>query len=149
LPDDLVGFLQSGQEWNYNAAACAMGAVTLNGLPELKVETFHLQTYATPWEDEDPNAEDEEDNFYLVPAVSLVKACENYLPKFLLVWLPQEGLYGSGDEEHGHLLTFPGATWKDIAEQPATYMEAQFTPGNGRSEYLRPWPKYPYGRWEK
>ncbi len=147
LPDDLIAFLQSKRQWNYNAAESEMGNITLNELSELKVETFHLQTYATPLESEDPHVEDEVGGYYHVPAVSLVKECEFYSPQFLLVWLPQEGLFGNGDEEHGHLLTFPSANWADIVAQPAQYLEAQFMPGNGISEYLRPWPKYMHGEW--
>lgn len=98
-------------------------------------------------QEKDPHKEEENGDVYLVPVVSLVRECEHYSPQFLLVWLPQEGLFGTGDEEHGHLLTFPGVTWTEIAAQPVPYLEAQWTPDNGKAEYLRPWPKYAYGVW--
>lgn len=142
LPEDLTRFLSDGRQLDFDPARCETGRITLNGLEDLKAETFNLQTYATPLETEDPHWED--GGYYHIPAVSLVKECEDYEPRFLLVWLPQEGVFGTGDEEHGHLLTFPGVTWTDIVAGPIPYLEANWNPEDGRSVYLRPWPKYGY-----
>jgi len=142
LPDDLNRFLQSGQQLGFGGQRCETGEVRLNTLADLQVSTFRLQTYATPLQGEDPHKS--EPGYYLVPAVSLVAECENYLPEFLLVWLPDEGGFGTGDEEHGHLLVFPDVTWTDIVANPVLYLEAQWNPDRGTGIYLRPWPKYPY-----
>ena len=147
LPDDLSQFLQSGRQLDFGGLRCETGQIRLNTIPDLQVSTFHLQTYATPLQKEDPHKDDGE--FYLIPAVSLVAECENYEPEFLLLWLPDEGLFGAGDEEHGHLLVFPGATWTDIVANPVLYLEAQWNLENGTGVYLRPWPKYPYKLWDQ
>ena len=142
LPDDFKQFLQNRQQLNFDSTQCETGAIALNSLSELKLSTFLLQTYASPIEEDDPHRE--QAGFYHVPAVSLLKECENYYPQMLLVWLPQESLFGTGDEEHGHLLVFSGATWTNIASKPIPYLEAQWTPDSDKVKYLCPWPRYDY-----
>lgn len=142
LPDDLHQFLEHGKSLAFDPKDCETGAITFHSLSDLSLSEFHLQTYATPIEKDDPNVG--ESGVYVVPAVSLLSDCQKYGADFLLVWLPEEKKFGSGDEEHGHLIVFANATWSDIMANPVSYLEAQWNEGGEFGEYLRPWDKYPF-----
>lgn len=83
--------------------------------------------------------------YYEVPAISLTNKCENYDPEFLLLWLPNEKLYGAWDSDDWYLFVFPGKTWTDIVNDPRTYITAMwFDFDREVSAYFKPYPNYQY-----
>ena len=64
--------------------------------------------------------------YYEIPAVSLTNKVKNYDPKYLLLWLPNEELYGQWDCDHWEITVFPKARWKDIVANPIPYLNAMW-----------------------
>jgi hypothetical protein len=144
LPEDLVAFLRAGRQLDYDPADCEAGAVTLLPLDQLQVELFPVDCQSTPIAEDDPHSA--ERGCYLVPGVSLLASCEGYEPAGLLLWLPEEGRYGTCDESHGPLRAFPReVTWTAIVADPAEYINAQWGEWPP-DEVLVSWPKYRYSK---
>jgi hypothetical protein len=146
LPDDLVAFLDAGQQLEYDPATCEAGAVALQPRSELRLRTFGAHCGGTPHEADDPHPGP---GVYQVAGVDLVASCTgDYEPGGLLVWLPGELSFGVWDCDHDYLLVFgPAASWSEIARSPARYINAQWAfAGLDRApaEFLVPWPKYPH-----
>ena len=141
VPDDLRAFLRGRKRLRYDAAECEPGRITL--LPLSKLAVGMVWVNARPADDPrgDPHAGG--DGHYAIPAVNLVATAEDYDPEYILLWLPGEGLYGTWDNDHAELWVFPGATWADIAADPATYVSAQWD-GPDQAVPFVPYPKYPY-----
>jgi hypothetical protein len=72
--------------------------------------------------EEDPHAG--ERGYYHVPAVSLVSRCSNYRPAGLLVWLPDQAVYATWDDDHHVLWIFPEAGWSQIEANPIPYLNS-------------------------
>jgi hypothetical protein len=91
-----------------------------------------------------------------VPAVNLVATCEHHDPHGILIWIPEEHMFGTWDCDHhvlqvlvarhvrGDSAYMEGATWSDIAADPARYLNAQWRMDATTSKVLVPWPKYPW-----
>lgn len=146
LPSDLVAFLAAGRQLEYNAEACEAGFVSLLPLAELKLERFPVETSGSPFFEQDPHYP--EVNSYLVLAVNLVAACDDYEPIGLLIWLPVEKRYGVWDSSHCTIQMFgPDVTWARIAAAPAQHINAGWTgidPDAPPMDDLVPWVKHPY-----
>jgi hypothetical protein len=147
LPADLVAFLKSGKQLEYDPATCEAGAVTLLPLERLKVELFPTDSQSTAIEQADPPGG--ELGCYLVPAVSLLGDCTGgYDAVGLLLWYPEEGRYGTWDNSHTYLAVFPQeTTWEQIVRKPAQHINSQWVGAfedSAPAEALVPWPKYPY-----
>ncbi|MGO8673205.1 MAG: hypothetical protein ACLQVD_17835 [Capsulimonadaceae bacterium] len=140
LPDSLREFLELGRQLVYDITKCEAGQVVLHKVTDLVRARLLVNMSETELETEDPH---EGAMGYVVPAVSLTADCDGYQPDFLLLWLPNENLFGWFDCEHGHLGVFPGVTWDDIVDDPVPYLNAQWNP-NGPSELFRPWPNYEF-----
>jgi hypothetical protein len=121
LPADLTAFIRAGKQLCGDADGCEMGAVTLRRLEELQVQLFPVDP---PEGVNDPR--EHERGSYLVPGVDLIAECTGgYDETGLLLWLPVEGLYGSWDDEHGHIHVLPrGTTCFDIANAPASHLDS-------------------------
>jgi hypothetical protein len=115
LPIDLREFLESRGKLKYNAADCEAGAVVLKDLSQLSLATISVI----------PNGK-QSANAYRVQAVSLTHECEGYDPEFILLWMPNEQLYGSWDADHSRLLVFPLTKWTDIVQNPIPYLNSQW-----------------------
>lgn len=88
--------------------------------------------------------------------VRLVAACAHYDPRGVLIWIPDERMFGTWDCDHHiiHVLfaargTRGGivepATWSNIQANPIRYLPPY--PGDATScKLLIPWPKY---RWQE
>ena len=126
-----------GGQLRYDASQCAAGKVVLHELSQLEYGTCGVSSYDTDVADEDPNKG--EDGWYRVPMVSLVADCENYAPDYLLVWLPDEQLFGTYDVEHRHLRVFPGAAWSDLRSDPVKYINSQWDRSAAFAEDAKPW----------
>lgn len=145
IPRDLEDFLKDGKELEYDRYRCEAGRVELTRFENLKLENLRISTkrISRISEQEDPNKN--KNGSYIVPAVSLVSKCEHYDSDFVLLWLPQEQLFGSLSGEYvNELLIFPDADWSDIAKDPVTYINAQWKGDYNISKDFNPWQKYPF-----
>jgi hypothetical protein len=145
LPDDLVQFLTSGRQLEYDPTTCEAGRIRLYGLSELRLRTFAAHCGGTPFEQADP---DSSGGVYWVPGVDLVAACTgDYEPDGLLIWLPGERSFGVWDSSHDYVLVFGAEVrWSDIAKNPARFINAQWAfedLDRAPAEYLQPWKNYP------
>lgn len=140
LPDDLVLFLRSGQQPQYDADSCEAGNVRLHALHQLVVEYFPMD----PTDDDDPHAG--ENGSYLVKGVSLVASCDDYDPEGLLLWLPLDRRYGIWDGEHGTLMVFsPTVSWTQIASDLPRYINAGWAiDGSEPVAPLSAWDRHPH-----
>ncbi len=82
LPDDLLEFLQSDRRLAYDAAACEIGAFTLRATDE--IEEINLLVGA-----------ENGDGACVMRGLDLVKTCEEYDPRGMLVYIPSLRKYGS------------------------------------------------------
>ncbi len=145
LPEDLVAFLSSGQQLEYDPATCEAGRVRLYPLSELRLWTFGAHCGGTPFEKDDPQPGR---GVYRVPGVDLVADCTgDYEPEGLLVWFPGERSFGVWDSSHDYVLVFgPGVVWSDVARSPARHINAQWAFENldqAPATFLMPWKNYP------
>ena len=143
LPDDLRAFFAAGRQLAYDPAQCEAGRVTLLPLDKLRVGKYLSRPTAhgqVPSLADDPH---QEEGYYSVSAVNLVAECEHYWPDGILIWLPEERLFGTWQIDHLSILVLPGATWSDIAADPVRYLNGIMGIG-GMTEELKPWPKHPF-----
>lgn len=143
IPPELADFLGQGKELQYDRSQCEAGRVKLKRLQDLEVEEIKISTKKVSRisETDDPNKN--HSGAYRVPAVSLVADCENYDPDFILLWLPQEQMFGALSGEYtNELLVFPGASWQDIVNDPVRYINAQWKGDYSIAKDFNPWQKY-------
>lgn len=145
LPKEVIDYLKSGQQLQYDAAQCEAGSVTLKKYEELAISEIWVNSYGSPIQAEDPHSNDE--GYYIVPAVDLVATCEAYGPEGILIWLPTYKVFGQWDCDHCDVVVFPQITWAEIVANPARYLGAQWDANQADYEYLQPWDrcKFKYG----
>jgi hypothetical protein len=138
LPSETVEFLKSGNQPIYDFKSITAG--------EVKLKRFEDLSQGEVWIDTDMNGDPHqwEDGRYDVPAVSLTGECQNYLPEYLLLWLPNEKIFGTWDDDHGVLTVFPDATWTDIVSNPAPFVDAQWNPDSKVGTRFQPWENYQF-----
>lgn len=136
LPDATVQFLSRNGQFNYDVSACEPGEVGLKCLEDLTVGEVWVNTDGAG----DPNSGAE--GYYSIPAVSLTGKCESYDPEFILLWLPNEKLFGTWDCDHAVLTVFPDANWAQIVANPAVYLNAQWDSDPSVGVPLEPWHSY-------
>lgn len=153
LPDDLQSFLASGHQLQYDPTGCEYGRITLLPPDQLELRPFTVFTAEMQHVYGDPRGGK---GCYIVPAVRLVAACAHYDPRGVLIWIPDERMFGTWDCDHHiiHVLfaargTRGGivepATWSNIQANPIRYLPPY--PGDATScKLLIPWPKY---RWQE
>lgn len=142
LPGELITYLSAGGDLRLDSAASEPGVVTLHPLADLRVGVVNVDSDESPLSADDPNAG--MSGSYEVPAVSLTADCDGYDPVGILLWLPNEKLFGSWDCDHYDLYVFPGATWNDIVADPVKYIDTQWNTDRKVGEYFRPYPTYPF-----
>jgi len=140
LPQDYIDFLQSGKTLNYNPKICLCGKLELLPLKYLFYSEVYVDSENATFAKFDPHAS--EYGYYPVPAVDLVASCDRYSPDGILVWLPDQGLFGSWDCDHYDLIIFPGVTWTQIVAAPVKYINSQWYPKGVICEYFQPFPRY-------
>lgn len=142
LPSDLLQFLRENRRLVYDPSRCECGSVSLVQWGQLTIKEFYVDSEGTPLAVLDPHKG--ETGYYAVPGLDLIGACKSYDPEGILIWLPDLNLYGTWDSDRWDLLTFPGATWTEIAADPVKYLNAQWFPQQANCELLVPWPTYPF-----
>lgn len=142
LPRDLVEYLTSGGGLTLDTEDSEAGILTLHPLADLRLGTANVDSNESPLKADDPHAG--ESGSYEVPAVSLTAFCEAYDPEGILLWLPNEELFGSWDNDHYDLFVFPGATWDTIIRNPVPYVDTQWDTDRQVGQHFRPYPQYPF-----
>ena len=138
LPASAVEFLRAGKQLEYDESQCEAGRVGLKRLDQLRGGEVWIGTES----ESDPHHG--ERGYYAIPAVSLSAECAAYSPEFILLWLPEERLFGTWDCDHWGLTVFPNSTWENIVADPLPYLNSQWYPGVGGGVVFRPWPKYEF-----
>ncbi len=142
LPKDLIDFLKSGKELEYDADKCEPGQISLLPFDELTIGEVYVNSEESPLAEKDPHSG--EKGYYSVTVVNLVSDCDGYDPEGILIWLPEQKIFGTWDSDHWDILVFPNASWLDIVSDPAKYINAQWAPDDVEYEYFEPFPKYPF-----
>ena len=143
LPNDYLKFMEANGTLKYAYEDTECGLVGLTPLNELKLGEVWINSDGSPIESDDPHSS--EDGYYTVPAVSLTNECDSYDPEFILLWLPNEKLFGTWDCDHWDLFIFDKITWHDIAEDPAKYVDAQWDDIDREiGSHFTPYPKYKF-----
>lgn len=153
LPDEFRQFIRTKVSLEYDPKQCECGKVSLLRPRQHRLRPFTIFTDEMQQVYGDPRRGK---GCYLVPAVSLVAACENHDPNGILVWIPKEKMFGTWDCDHhvmkvltarhvrGDYACIEAATWNDIAADPVSYLNSQWGFNATISKLLVPWPKY---RW--
>jgi len=139
LPSETVEFLKAGKQLSYDAKSVEAGEVKLKPFDALELKEVWVTNEMV---DEDPNVD--QDGYYSIPAVSLTGECKSYDPEFILLWLPNDKLFGAWDCDHGVLTVFQGASWPEIVAQPASYLNAQWDLNTTVGTRFKPWLKYEF-----
>ncbi|MBI5352340.1 MAG: hypothetical protein HZB50_06840 [Chloroflexi bacterium] len=142
FPQDLVSFLKSGEQLSYDTDECEPGQISLLSFDELSLGEVYIDSEESPLAKKDPHAGEE--GYYSVPAINLVADCDGYDPEGILIWLPDQKVFGTWDIDHWDVLIFPDVTWSDIVSDPAKYINAQWERDDVKCEYFQPFPKYPF-----
>jgi len=146
LPDDLRDFFAAGRQLEYDASKCEAGRVTLRPLEKLRVGKYltrPTRNGQVPCLEDDPH---QEEGYYSVPAVNLVDDCEGYYPEGILMWLPEEGLFGHWNGDYLSISVFPGVIWSNIVVDPLRFINRAMGIGDDElMQELKPWPKHPFG----
>ncbi|MES2463931.1 MAG: hypothetical protein V4671_25455 [Armatimonadota bacterium] len=136
LPSDAVDFLQKGRQLNYDPSECEPGKVGLHSLDSLTLG----EIWGNTDDEADPNFRKE--GYYAIPAVSLSASCGSYDPDYILLWLPNEKVFGSWDCDHWILTIFEKVSWLDIVKTPAPYIGAQWDSELKLGVRFQPWKHY-------
>jgi len=115
IEPSLADFVKAGKQLKYDERKAEPGMVGICGFGELKAEMIDVCR---------PSGFG--DGYFKVPAVSLTNECEDYAPEYILLWLPNEKLYGAWNCDDGYLTVFPDAKWEDIVGNPLPYINAQW-----------------------
>lgn len=141
IPEDLRAFLRAKKQLEYDADECEPGQIKLLPLSKLKLGKIWINAKSKKKPQGDPHAG--EDGHYPIPAINLVADAVDYEPDFILLWLPNEELFGSWDCDHGELWVFPDTTWSEIVADPAPFISTQWD-GSETAELFVPYPHYPF-----
>jgi len=123
LPQDLLTFLQSGRQLEYDVGSSSIGRIALKRGSDLSLSTITINPEGTA------NINDPYrviDGVYEVDVYDLVAESDAYGVEGLLCWIVALEQFGCVDSEHGTVLAFPDATWRDIVANPVSYLDAQW-----------------------
>ena len=136
LPTELVDFLKSGHQLEYDGKLCEPDRITLLAIDDLQLSDLWVTTENTILMYTDPHLGI--NGSYAVPAVNLVADCTAYNPFGILVWLPKQQVFGSFDGDHGRLYVFPGIDWTTIVSNPVPFINCQWRPWKLKRRTLSP-----------
>jgi hypothetical protein len=139
LPADCWEFLRASKELEYDPSACEPGMVVLKKPDELSLDKVYVRTKGLSFAEDDPHRS--EDGYYVIRAVALVRECQAYRPKGVLIWLPDYKAFGQWDDDHQVVTYFPQVSWSTIAAGPAHYLNAMWDSRRGVGSLLVPWEK--------
>ncbi len=111
LPDDLIEFLESDRRLEYDVSACEIGVFAFRSLEEVAEIDLTVR-------------DKDHESTSVIRGLDLLKSCELYDPRGMLVYLPSLRKYGSYDSEQKNLITYRGMSWSDFLADPARYVNA-------------------------
>ena len=130
LPDELIKYLKSKSNLFYDYEKSEAGFVGLINYNKLTVRKIWVE------------GNSKGDSYYEIPAINLTSECESYPPDFILLYLPNEKMYGTWDSDHWILYVFPNVTWAEIAKNPLPYIDQQWLPNENTAIIFDPKEKY-------
>jgi len=141
-PDDLLQFLNKGKQLKFNHKKSEVGPIRLKSGSELAPEVITFFAGSQDLMIDDPYEIFEGE--YHANVYDLVAESEYYDPEGLLCWLSKLQCFGIIDAEHGTVISFPGATWRDIVKKPAAYLDANWNRKANNVELVLPWLHFRY-----
>lgn len=116
LPKDLTEFLKAKSELIYDHNTVEPDFVGIIDFDKLQLGKVWIEGNVSG------------KSYYEIPAINLTDQCVHYDPEFILLYLPNEKLYGSWDSDHWKLYVFPNINWTEITNNPADYINQQWNP---------------------
>ena len=116
LPKDLTEFLKAKSELIYDHKTVEPDFVGIIDFDKLELGKVWIEGNVSG------------KSYYEIPAINLTDQCERYDPEYILLYLPNEKLYGTWDSDHWTLYVFPNTNWTDITENPAEFINQQWNP---------------------
>ena len=145
IPEDLRSYLEINPNQVLklnpeNVPYTNLENIRLTSLEQLTIESIPLDTFDYALNQGDFDGEDPEWE-YEFPGVNLVTHdLDDQFSAFgLLLWFPSLNCYGSFDDSHALIYTFPQATWTDLLSSILFYANAQWEPESDSHQLLRPW----------
>ena len=77
--------------------------------------------------------------YFEIPAVDLLQHVPGYRSFGVFVWLTDTKEFGTYDDDHGVLRSFPGKSWDDILTTLEKYINCQWYPDGIENHLVRPW----------
>ncbi len=140
LPNDLLAFLGSCRQLEYDAENSDIGRIKLKRDTDLSLTTITTFPGCQSIID-DPYSD--LDGLYQSDVYDLVAASEDYDTEGLLCWIVALKRFGCIDPEHGDVITFPDVTWTNLAANPLPYLDAQWGDDDAVVRVL-PWIHFPF-----
>ncbi|UWX55747.1 hypothetical protein NYZ99_04805 [Maribacter litopenaei] len=116
LPKDLTEFLKAKSELIYDHKTVEPDFVGIIDFDKLELGKVWIEGNISG------------KSYYEIPAINLTDQCEHYDPEYILLYLPNEKLYGTWDSDHWKLYVFPNTNWTDITKNPAEFINQQWNP---------------------
>lgn len=116
LPEDLTEFLKSQTELNYDYKSVEPDFIGIINFSKLELGKVWIE------------GETSGKSYYEIPAINLTDQCESFDPEYILLYLPNEKMYGTWDSDHWKLYVFPNKNWTDIVKNPADFINQQWNP---------------------
>lgn len=126
LPKEFVNFLKAGKQLSYDPDLCECGKVKLKDYSDLTIGYIYFD-----------NTKNGNKSHFAVPAISLLETCEFYNPDFILLWLPNEKMFGTWDEDHWEMKVFENINWSEIIKEPIKFLNTQWD--GSEHEWARFW----------
>ncbi len=136
IPQDLRTFLSEPANRTITCTDGEVRQAELFGPDELVLRTFNVRSYAL-FTAGLLSTDIEENREY--QGYDLIKSCPAYDPEGILIWFPDWNQYGSWDCDHHSIITYPDATWTDIAKDPTWYVNGQWYPEQVKHVVVNPW----------
>lgn len=130
LPADLTEFLKSKTELNYDHDSVEPDFVGIIDFDNLEIGEIYIE------------GENSGKSYYSIPAINLTDTCKFYSPEYILLYLPNEQLFGTWDSDHWKLYIFPNTIWSEIVKNPAPYINQQWYPNEEIGILLDPKENY-------
>jgi hypothetical protein len=137
LPPDLIAFLHSGRQLEFDHSVTEVGLVRLKPLDHLRFDEFTVTAVGTPLERKDPHRG--ENGYYALRVVDLIGESDSYSPEGLLAWFCEYQVYGAWDTDHHNAVAFPKVAWSKIVANPAKFLDAPWHPDGKVAKYIEPW----------
>ncbi|MEM7784446.1 MAG: hypothetical protein AAF939_09025 [Planctomycetota bacterium] len=77
--------------------------------------------------------------YYPISVYDLLSDLYGYEPHGVLVWVPTISQFGTFDNDHGVLRSFPNKTWTEMMRSLDKYIDCQWYPERIPNELVRPW----------